>query len=135
MRWGSRRGKLGSRQTRRARAPMGGSSQVGNDTALRWARWPLRYGGKNRTLRVKQRRARSAEEGAWRAAMASAFMLVLGARDPEAAKSAIIARAEFVGEGEFARRAVADARRQILAKPVARISGQNRNHLRNRLTA
>ena len=75
-----------------------------------WERYRTQMGslaatlrGKESTLRVKQRRARSAEEGAWRTAMASAFMLVLGARDPEAAKSAIIARAEFVGEGEFAR--------------------------------
>jgi hypothetical protein len=57
--------------------------------------------GREATLRAKQRRTRSADEGAWRAAMASAFMLVLRGR--KAAKSAIVARAESVGEGEYAR--------------------------------
>jgi hypothetical protein len=59
--------------------------------------------GRESTLRVKRRRARSAEECAWRTVMSSTFMLVLRAREREAAKSAIIARAESVGEGEFAR--------------------------------
>jgi hypothetical protein len=60
--------------------------------------------GRASTLRVKQGRVHSAEEGRWRTAMASAFMLVLGARrDSEAVRSAIVARAESVGEGEFAR--------------------------------
>ena len=60
--------------------------------------------GRAVTLRAKQRRTRSAAECIWRTAMASAFMLVLGARcNSEAARSAIVARAESVGEGEFAR--------------------------------
>ena len=62
--------------------------------------------GRAATLRVKQGRIRSAEEGRWRAAMASAFMLVLGARDTEAGKTVIIRRAESVGEGEFASRVI-----------------------------
>lgn len=75
-----------------------------------WERWRTRMGalaatlrGKEATLRAKQRRIRSAEERTWRAAMASAFMLVLGARDPEAVKATVLARAQSVGEGEFAR--------------------------------
>jgi len=61
--------------------------------------------GRASTLRVKQGRIRSAEEGRWRTAMASAFVLVLCARrDSEAVRSAIIERAESVNEGDFARR-------------------------------
>lgn len=60
--------------------------------------------GRASTLRVKQGRVRSVKEGRWRKAMAFAFMLVLGARrDSEALRSAIVARAESVGEVEFAR--------------------------------
>lgn len=54
------------------------------------------------TLRSKQRRCRSAEEGHWRAVMASCFMLVLGARNQEAVRLVILARAKSIGEGEFA---------------------------------
>ena len=61
--------------------------------------------GRASTLRVKQGRIRSAEEGRWRTAMVSAFMFVLRARcDSEAVKSIIVACAESVGEGDFARR-------------------------------
>jgi hypothetical protein len=60
--------------------------------------------GRVATLRAKRGRIRSGEEVLWRTAMASAFMLVLGARDPDAVKTAIIRRAESVGEGDFARR-------------------------------
>ncbi len=60
--------------------------------------------GRAATLRAKQRRVRSPAEGHWRTAMASAFMLTIGARDPKSATPVIIQRAEAVGEGEFARR-------------------------------
>ena len=60
--------------------------------------------GRAATLRAKQRRIRSAAELIWRRAMMSAFMLVLGARARKAVESAIITRAESVGEGDFARR-------------------------------
>ena len=61
--------------------------------------------GRASTLRVKQGRIRSAEESRWRTTMASAFMLVLCARcDSEAVRSTIVARAESVGEDDFARR-------------------------------
>jgi hypothetical protein len=76
-----------------------------------WALKPTRMGataatleGRAATLRGKQRRPCGANDAVWHRAMGSAFMLVLGARDPEAAKLAIIARAESVGEGDFARR-------------------------------
>jgi hypothetical protein len=59
--------------------------------------------GRESTLRAKQRRIRSAEERTWRTTMASTFMLVLGARDPEAVKAAVLARAQSVGEGKFAK--------------------------------
>ena len=55
-------------------------------------------------MRAKQRRTRSAEECAWRTAMYPPSCSCFSARDREAAKSAIVERAEFVGEGEFARR-------------------------------
>jgi hypothetical protein len=43
-------------------------------------------------------------EVTWRSTMASAFTLVIGARDPTTAKAAILERAKTVGEGEFAQR-------------------------------
>ena len=58
--------------------------------------------GKAATLRIKQRRCRSAVEEHWRKVMASAFMLAIGARDPEAVKPEIVQRAASVGEGAFA---------------------------------
>ena len=74
-----------------------------------WLRKPTRTGalaatleGRALTLRSKQRRRCSGEDGAWRTAMASSFMLVLGACNLESVKSTILARAESVGEGEFA---------------------------------
>jgi hypothetical protein len=60
--------------------------------------------GRAAGLRGKQRRCRSAEEGAWRTVMASCFMLVLGARDQDCVKPVILARAESINEGDFARR-------------------------------
>ena len=69
-----------------------------------WLRKPTRTGalaatleGRALTLRSKQRRRCSGEDGAWRTAMASSFMLVLGACNLESVKSTILARAESVG--------------------------------------
>ena len=62
--------------------------------------------GKAATLRIKQRRCRSVTEAGWRKAMASAFMLVFGARDQEVVKPIILQRAAAVGEGGFAKRVV-----------------------------
>lgn len=65
-----------------------------------WLRKPTRTGalaatleGRALTLRSKQRRRCSGEDGAWRTAMASSFMLVLGACNLESVKSTILARA------------------------------------------
>jgi hypothetical protein len=59
--------------------------------------------GRETTLRAKRRRLRSRAEILWIRVMASAFMLVLRARDRAAAEREILRRAECVGEGEFAR--------------------------------
>jgi hypothetical protein len=60
--------------------------------------------GRAVTLRTKQRRSCTEQEGRWRVAMAKAFTLVLRARDPAAVKLAILAHAISIGEGEFAGR-------------------------------
>jgi hypothetical protein len=90
----------------------GDPPRVSNDglVVANWERRRTRTGslaatlrGRESTLRAKQRRTGSAEERAWRTAMASAFMIVLGAHGWVAAKPPIVARAESVGEGKFAR--------------------------------
>ena len=108
-----------------------------------WERWRTRMGAMAATLRrpsldIASQAAPRPQRGGgtWRTAMASAFMLVLGAhRDSEAVRSAIIAAGGIRRRRRICQvRHVADARRQILAKPVARISGQNRIHQRSRVT-
>lgn len=62
--------------------------------------------GRAATLRKKYRAACAPDEAAWRVAMAGCFMLAIGARvgrKPETAKAAILARAEAIGEADFAR--------------------------------
>jgi len=54
------------------------------------------------TLREKQRRYRSPGEATWRRHMASAFMIVLGGRDRERCKAAVLERCQRIGEGKFA---------------------------------
>jgi hypothetical protein len=53
-------------------------------------------------LRQKRSRCGSPQEAVWRTAMASAFMIVIGARDPETAKPVILQRATSVGERHYA---------------------------------
>jgi hypothetical protein len=86
-------------------------SPLGHHIITTWANKPTRSGatagtlkGKAATLRIKQRRCRSAAEGAWRKAMGFAFMLVIGARDQKGVKPIILQRAAAVGEEEFAKR-------------------------------
>ena len=90
--------------------------QVGRQLEARpgritWAMTPTLPGakaatlvGRANTMRGKQRRPCDLEDASWRTAMASAFMLALAAKDPEAAKPAVILRAKSVGENEFATR-------------------------------
>lgn len=55
------------------------------------------------SLREIQRRHCSLDEATWRRCMASAFMTVLGARDRERCKAAVLERCQRIGEDEFAR--------------------------------
>lgn len=56
------------------------------------------------SLRKIQRRYCSLGEATWRRCMASAFMIVLGARDRERCKAAVLERCQRIGEDEFARK-------------------------------
>jgi hypothetical protein len=76
------------------------------------------------SLREIRRRYCSLGEAAWRRCMASAFMIVLGARDREHCKAAVLERCQRIGEDEFARTVLwpmIDAK--IDAKNPARFSG------------
>jgi hypothetical protein len=50
------------------------------------------------SLREKRRQCRSLGEAIWRRCMASAFMIVLGARDRERCKAAALERCQEIGE-------------------------------------
>jgi hypothetical protein len=95
-----------------------------------WERYITRKGatsgtleGRASTLRVKQNRYRSAAEMTWRRNMASAFMLAIGARDPQATMAAVFERVCASGEPE-AVRGLLILWRMIGAKPLPEFPGK-----------
>jgi hypothetical protein len=59
--------------------------------------------GRASTLRVKQGRCRSSVEASWRKAIASAFMLAIGACDREVVRATVAKRVMASGEPDLAR--------------------------------
>jgi hypothetical protein len=85
--------------------------RAGGSVVTNWECKPTRKGSRAGTLEgaavtLRQKRAHcgSPLEATWRTAMASAFMVVIGARNPEAARPVILQRAAAVGERRFAER-------------------------------
>ena len=98
-------GRHRRRATTAVAGAMGGSSPIGNGSAPRKGSGPGRWRAGQSTLRVKQGRIRSAEEGRWRTAMAIRFHARASApviRRPEVRHRCV--RGKWSAKASFARR-------------------------------